>query len=215
MTIKQNGKNQVVVVAMQLIAGAAKNLSDTTPVVFAGGSFTKDQVTSKLQTLVDLRTDVDASKAATKAKLAREATDAPALIAFSRQFRAFAKASFVSSPDVLADFGITLKSRVPRTAQGKVVAVTKAAATRAARHTMGSKQKAEVKGDVTGVVVTPVTAPTPGVPVPTSPTAPATSAVPTASSPTAPATSAVPTASSPTAPATSAGPTAATALHTA
>jgi hypothetical protein len=45
---------------------------------------------------------------------------------------------------------------------------------------MGPKQKLEVKGDVTGVVVTPVKASQPTVPAPSSPTAPATSGSPTA-----------------------------------
>jgi hypothetical protein len=115
---------------------------------------------------------------------------------------------------VLADFGISLKQRGPLTVEEKTAAVAKRAATRAARHTMGPKQKLEVKGDVTGVVVTPVKAPDPTVPAPTSPTAPATSGSPTASSsPTAPATSGSPTASGPTAPATSGSPTGTTTQH--
>jgi hypothetical protein len=40
---------------------------------------------------------------------------------------------------------------------GASTPIAKRAATRAARHTMGPKQKKAVKGDVTGVVVTPVT----------------------------------------------------------
>ena len=58
----KNGKGQVVVVAKQLIAGTGKHLSSATPVAFAGGSFTGDQITSKLQALVDLRSEVDAAQ---------------------------------------------------------------------------------------------------------------------------------------------------------
>ena len=190
MAPSKNGKGQVVVVAKQLIAGTAKHLSSATPVTFAGGPFTGDQITSKLQALVDLRSSVDAAKATAKAKLAAEAAEAPALRTFSRQLRAFVKASFSTSPDVLADFGITSKARELPTVEGKAAAVAKRAATRTARHTMGAKQKAGVKGDVTGVVVTPVTAPSPVVTAPSSPTAPATSVGPAAaSSPASPATS--------------------------
>jgi hypothetical protein len=195
MVTTKSPKGQVVETAKQLIAGATKNLAAGTTVSFAGGSYTPDQVTQKLQALVDLRSNVDAAKAAVREKLALEAAQAPALTAFARQFRAFAKATFVTSPSALADFGINPKSRGPQTVEAKTVAVAKRAATRAARHTMGSKQKLSVKGDVTGVVVTPVKAPAPTVSTPSSPTAPATSGSPTAnSSPTAPATSGSPTA---------------------
>ena len=158
MATSKNGKGQVVVFAKQLIAGTGKHLSNTTPVAFAGGSFTADQITSKLQELVDLRTDADAARAATQAKLAAEATQAPALRSFTRAFRSFVKASYGTSPDVLADFGINLKLREPLSVEAMAAAVAKRKATRAARHTMGSKQKEGVKGDVTDVVVTPITA---------------------------------------------------------
>ena len=190
MTSTKDSKSAVVATAKQLSVGAAKHLSNATPVTFAGGPFTADQIVSKLQARIDLRSAVDAAKATAKAKLAAETAQAPDLDAFARQLRAFAKASYRNSPDVLADFGITSKARVAPTVESKAAAVAKRAATRTARHTMGAKQKAGVKGDVTGVVVTPVTAPSPVVTAPSSPTAPATSVGPAAaSSPASPATS--------------------------
>jgi hypothetical protein len=217
MATNTSAKGHVVDTTKQLIVGATKHFATGTTVSFAGGSYTPDQVAQKLQSLVDLRSNVDAAKATVRATLALEAAQAPALTAFSRQFKAFVKATFVNSPDVLADFGISLKQRGPMTVEEKTAAVAKRAATRAARHTMGVKQKLDVKGDVTGVVITPVKASGATVPTPTSPTAPATGGSPTAtSSPTAPATGGSPTAtSSPTAPATSGSPTATTTQHTA
>jgi hypothetical protein len=83
---------------------------------------------------------------------------------------AYVKAAYGNSPDVLADFGIQTKARVPLTVDAKLTAAAKRAATRAARHTMGKRQKNAIKGDVTGVLVTPVTStPTPTVPTPVSP----------------------------------------------
>jgi hypothetical protein len=217
MSTVKNTKGQVVVVAKQLIAGTEKHLASVTQVPLMGSSFTPAQITSELQSLVTLRSDVDASKASTKAKIANEATQMPALRAFMSAFESFLKGAFGSSPDVLADFGITRKSRAPLTLEEKATAAAKRASTRAARHTMGSKQKLAVVGDVTGVIVTPVRAPAPTVPTQSNPTVPATSAVPTAASnPTVPATSAVPTAASnPTVPATSVAPTGAATPHTA
>ena len=74
---------------------------------------------------------------------------------------------------VLADFGISAPKTTVPTVATKAVAAVKRTATRTARHTMGAVQKKGVKGDVTGVVVTPVTsAPTSGVSTPSSPAAP-------------------------------------------
>lgn len=202
MATNRNTKSQVVVVAKQLIAGTAKHLSSSTQVALLGSSFTPDQITSKLQQLVTLRSDVDAAKATAKAKIANETAQAPALHALLSAFESFVKAAFGSSPDVLADFGITPKPRATLTVEAKAAAVAKRAATRAARHTVGPQKKQGIKGDVTGVVVTPITASAPIVTATSGPAAPASSVGTTA-------------ASSPTAPATSAGTTAAAAPHTA
>jgi hypothetical protein len=194
MATKKNTKTQVTALAKQLIAGTAKHLTSTTQVALLGGSFTPDQITSKLQLLVTLRSDVDASKATTKAKIASEAAQLPALRAFMSAFESFVKAAYGSSPDVLADFGISPKARTPLTVEAKAAAAAKRAATRAARHTLGTNQKKAIKGDVTGVLVTPITASHPTV-APSGATAPATSTGTTAAStPTAPATSGVTTA---------------------
>jgi hypothetical protein len=85
------------------------------------------------------------------------------------------KVMFAGQIDVLADFGEKpRKTPAPRTPQQKAASAAKAKATRAARNTMGSVQKKAVKGNVTGVTVTPVTAP---------PAAVATGSPPTTGSP--------------------------------
>ena len=177
MATKEKGKGQVAVLAEQLVAGTAKVLTSTTSVTFLGSSFTPAQVTSKLQSMVTLRSDVDAAKAATKAKLAAEASQWPALRGFMTAYESYLRGVYGSQPDVLAEFGLQPKKvRTPATVQAKAAAVAKRAATRAARHTMGSVQKQAVKGDVTGVVVTPVTsASAPTVTTPGNPSAPVTS----------------------------------------
>jgi hypothetical protein len=169
------GKGQVAAEAKQLIAGVAKHLGATTQVVILGSSLTPAEITTKLQSIVTLRSDVDAAKASTKAKLAAEKADMPALRTFMRALSSYVKAAYGSQPDVLADFGILPKARVQATVEGKAGAVAKRKATRAARHTMGTRQKHGVKGDVTGVTLTPVHAAPPSVTPPASPAAPATS----------------------------------------
>jgi hypothetical protein len=164
MAIRIEDKGQMVANAKQLIAGATRHLGGTTQIVFLGSSFTPADIVAKLQDIVTMRADMDAAKASTKAKLAIEVANMPARRTVMDAFVAYLKVTYGTSPDVLADFGIQLKHRATPTVDVKAGAVAKAKATRAARHTMGSQQKKAVKGDVTGVVVTPVTAAQPTVP---------------------------------------------------
>ena len=71
--------------------------------------------------------------------------------------------AFAHSSEALAEFGLEpKKKRRPATAEEVLVSAAKLRATRAERRTMGKRQKAAIKGNVTGVVITPVTAPTDG-----------------------------------------------------
>ncbi len=169
----QRTKGSTVAIAEQLIAGANKHLPNATQVLLAGGTFTPAQITARLQAIVNLRREVDAAKAVTKAKLAVEKTDMPALRTFFRAFVTFVKVAY-GTADTLADFGLhPPKPRTPPTVLAKAAAAAKRKATRAARHTMGIVQKKTVKGDVTGVVMVPITAPQP---TPASPPSPSASA---------------------------------------
>jgi len=163
-------KNTVVALAGQLLAGTKKHFSNVSSLTFGGGTFTPAQIEASLQTLSDLRSAVDAARAATKAKLADEQAQAPSLRTQMDAFVAFVKASFGNSPDVLADFGLApKKARAPLTVAQKAAAAAKRKATRAARHTMGKVQKKSVKGTITTIVDS--TSPTAPAPVATSPAA--------------------------------------------
>ena len=169
MAIKKN-KSQEVALAKQLIAGTAKHLPGT--VVLGGSSYTPAEITAKLQSLIDLRADVDAAKATTKTKLTAEAAVAPSVRALMGALATYVKVTHGSSADVLADFGIHPKARAPVTVETKAVALAKRKATRSARHTMGPRQREEIQGDVTGVVLTPIVS-APVTPAPSSPSVPA------------------------------------------
>src|SRR5579863_4633066 len=94
MTTKIGNKGQVVVLAKQLIAGTGKHLANATQVALLGSSFTPAQIAAKLQQVVDLRDGVDAAKAATKAKIATEKADMPALRALMSALVSYVKAAF-------------------------------------------------------------------------------------------------------------------------
>jgi hypothetical protein len=68
---------------------------------------------------------------------------------------------YANAPDTLAVYGLEPhKVPAPRTAAQKAATAAKAVATRKARGTTSKKQKLAIKGDVTGVTITPTTAPT-------------------------------------------------------
>lgn len=174
---KGKTKGSVVALAEQLIAGTNKHLAGVAQVMVAGSSLTPAQVASQLQEIVTLRSDVTTAKAVTKAKIAVEKANMPHLRVFQDAFVTFVKAAFGTSPDVLADFGLAPKKvPTPATTTAKAAAAAKRKATRAARKVMGTKQRKAVKGDVTGIVVTPVVAAAPVATAPSGPSAPAGSA---------------------------------------
>ncbi len=159
-----------------LIAGTQKH--------FPNGSFTIGTVTYTSASLVQVLTDLVSAMqahnvAATGAKdalTAEQATQAkvdPILRAYER----IVLVTFAGATQTLADFGLTPpKARTPLTTQQLAARAAKAKATRVARGTTSKKQKLGVKGDVTGVIVTPVTLPTaatPASPVPPMTPAPA------------------------------------------
>src|SRR6202012_355857 len=61
MATNNSAKGQVVDVTKQLIVGATKHLAAGTTVSFDGSSYTPDQITQKLQALVNLRSNVAAA----------------------------------------------------------------------------------------------------------------------------------------------------------
>jgi hypothetical protein len=148
-------KKQFVDRTKDLIAGSEQLMTGTTPLSLVGSMFTPAEVRAKLQAIVNLRADVEAAQGLVKARLAAEAAAMPASTAFVSALTAHVKVAH-PAPDALAAFGIHPKARTPLTLEAQAAAAAKRAATRAARHTMGSRQKAAIKGDVTGVIVTPV-----------------------------------------------------------
>lgn len=180
-TTKRSASDEAAL-AEQLAAGTQKHLSTLTQVIIGSGTFTPAQVETQLQAYATLRNDVDAAKATVKAKLTDEAAQAPALRAFYIAYIAYIRAAFGNSPDILADFGLQpKKARAPLTVAQKAAAAAKAKATREARGTKGPKAKLAVTGNVTGVTVTPITAPSPA-PQPAAQTAPNAPTAPTGGS---------------------------------
>jgi hypothetical protein len=155
---KSSQKGTIATVASKLAAGVQKHFASTTPILIAETSFSPAQLAAKLERLAFLRSEVEAAKAALKGKLEDEKREGPALRVLYFAVISFVRVAYEGAPEILADFGLApRKTRRPLSGEEMVAAVAKRASTRAARGTIGKKEKAAIRGHVTGVVVTPVT----------------------------------------------------------
>jgi hypothetical protein len=161
-----------------MIAGTTKHFPNGS---FTIGStvYTAASLIQTLQGLASAMTARNAAEAGAKDALAAEHVAqtlvGPILLAYKR----LVLAAFANAAQTLADFGLAPpKARTPFTTEQRAVRAAKAKATRAARGTTSKKQKLALKGQVTGVIVTPVSTPTaatpPAQPVSTASSAPAT-----------------------------------------
>jgi hypothetical protein len=162
-----------------LINGLQKQLPNGS-FTLVSTAYTTSTLVPALQATIAALNAVLAAHAGLKAALtawdAEQAKMGPQIQALNRILQSM----YANAPDTLALFGLAArKAPAPRTSAQKATAAAKAEATRKARGTLGKKQKAEITGNVTGVTITPITAPaaaTPSVqpaPAPTT-TAPAT-----------------------------------------
>ena len=150
MSDNQNNPGNVLKCLQALEAGLANNPLPGMTQIAAGGT-----VSSVADLIIEIQSYANLYKAAEdaattyeKAIQAREAA-APAALDRLQQIRAALKGAIGKrNPDLLA-FGITPDQEpAPLTVEQKLARAAKAKATRAARHTMGPKQKAAIKGQI-------------------------------------------------------------------
>ena len=176
-TTKSNTKAAALAHVQALIAGTTKHFP-TGSFTIGNTTYTSASLIPVLQGLANAMLARNAAetgaKDALKAEQATQTQAGPIVRAYER----LVLAAFANATQTLADFGLTPpKARTPLTAQQLAARAAKAKATRVARGTTGKKKKLAVKGDVTGVIVTPVIAPPaaaspPVQPVPTPSSAP-------------------------------------------
>jgi hypothetical protein len=167
-------KNQATALArvQALIAGMQKHFPNG-QFTLGNMSFTTASLVQTLQSLADALTALNDAHASVKDGVAVLRTTEANVRPVIRACTNYLRATFGDSTAQLDDFGLrALKARTPLATDKRVVAVAKQKATRVARGTKGKKQKLAVKGDVTGVLVTPVTTPSHASPT-ASPAAPA------------------------------------------
>jgi hypothetical protein len=166
------------------MAGVDEHLANVTTVTLAGADVALSQVKALLQA------DIDASDASVHAKanltavVQKERDSHASLEPTLRLFKSYVVSHFGDTNDassVLSDFGLKPRASTKKTLATKSEAAEKAKATRVARHTMGPKEKAKIKGTLPAEQpassATPASEPAPtATPVTPKPAVPATPA---------------------------------------
>ncbi len=170
---KAKNRTQQIDGDQKLIAGLSKHASTIPALVIAGAAMANKDIVAMLQPRIDTANAVLPARAGWQAAVLANDTELAKTNALVSNLKQALLVAFSGQVDVLADFGLVAKKPSIMSPETRVAAIAKMKATRAARHTMGSQQKKGVRGNVTGVVVTPVTEPPTG--APGGPAAPATS----------------------------------------
>ena len=140
-----------------LLTGLPKYCPNTVFTI-GGQSYTTPQVVALITSILNVSVAVAPAKAAwlaaVQAVRQAEAKDGETV----KEVRAVVALMFNNAPTTLAELAISpRKPPKPLSAEARAAATAKSRATRKARGTTGKKQKAAISGNVTGVVITPVT----------------------------------------------------------
>ena len=150
-----------------LIDGFTRHAATITTMAIGGASLPTKDIIATLQSRIDSTKTVLSTRATwqTAVQADRAVRDkTKTTVSGVKQGLLVALAGHL---DTLADFGLTARQKHVATPEQKLAAAAKAKSTRAARHTMGSKQKQQVKGTITTIVSPPaVDAPAPIKPAP-------------------------------------------------
>jgi hypothetical protein len=131
----------------------------------AGQTFTAPQAVTFIESVLNAVAGTASAKGAWKDAILAEAKLVAQDGATVKEIRNNIAGMFSNQQNTLTAFEILPKKvPVPLTAAKRAAATAKAKATRLARGTTSKKQKATVTGDVTGVTITPVTAPAAALP---------------------------------------------------
>jgi hypothetical protein len=147
------------------------------------GNFTCAQLVAIFQAYVNAAQATKARYQEWRGEVQAEHAAAHTMVPHRSAVKTVLEGRFGKTSTKLMTYGFEPAKTPVRTTASKTVAVAKAEATREARGTKGKKQKKSIKGNVTGVIITPVTS---GAPAPV--TAPEASSAPAnGSAPAAPA----------------------------
>jgi hypothetical protein len=131
----------------QLTFGLTKHAATLPSMLLAGQTVPTAELTAVLQSRIAATARVTSAHAAylTAVKAYRDEMESTAPLVSNA--RAALAVGFAGQIEALADFGLEpRKARTPLSPDEMTVAIAKGKATRVARHTMGPKQKAAIRG---------------------------------------------------------------------
>src|SRR5579859_7417548 len=183
-TPKKNRTDQITA-EQTLVDGFNKHAALIPSMVINGAAQTTKDIVTTLQSRIDSAKAAQSARATWQTAIRTDRTLRNTTKTYVSGVKQGLLVAFAVQLDTLADFGLTARAKHVATPEQKIARAAKAKATRAARHTMGKKQKAEIKGTVpqTAPATTapaPTSTPTPpAAPAPTPPAAPAQVSPPT------------------------------------
>jgi hypothetical protein len=145
-----------------LIKGVSASIPDGSSLMVAGQSWTKAALAAELQKGLDQYQNVKDQVQALKENRQARSTALPATRKLAKALRHALIGNFGQGSPMLEQFGIKTAVRNPLTAEQLSLRAARARATRAARHTLGPRQKQAIRGvvattpSVTSAPATPV-----------------------------------------------------------
>ncbi len=131
-----------------LLDGLARNASTFQTAVLEGASRTVAEMSAVIQSRLDSAQAVQTARAAWLAAVEEDRATKARTRAYVAGVRQVLVAGFGGEIDTLAGFGLTPRTQHVRSPEEKVAVAAKGAATRAARHTMGPRQREKIRGTV-------------------------------------------------------------------
>jgi hypothetical protein len=139
----------------KLIDGLTKHATFLPTVAIGSTSYKTADLIGTLQARIDARNAAISSRATWRAAVQAERDQRVKTQTQVAGLRRALQVAFAGSIDGLGDFGLSPGKTPVVTPDARVEAVAKAKATRIARHTMGPKEKAKIKGTVDTAPATP------------------------------------------------------------
>jgi hypothetical protein len=132
-----------------LIDGLRKHAAELPSMVISGTTRNNRDLVAILQSRIDSANAALSTRATWRTAIRTDQTLRATTKTVVSGLRQGLLVAFEGQLDTLADFGLTARAVHVATPEEKAASTAKAKATRAARHTLGPKQKAEIKGTVT------------------------------------------------------------------
>ena len=144
------------------MAGIDKHFASDPSIPVNGSDKTPADVKGALQSNITAADTTQATRATWLAASHAEQALHDSTVSLLATLRSYVVLKLGTEAATLADFGFSPRTRQVPTVETKAAAAAKSLATRAVRHTMGSRQKAKITGTVTPPAgPEPVTAPAP------------------------------------------------------